>query len=228
MKTPPLRASLLLMAGLGILCTLGVWQLQRLEWKRDILAMVEQQAALDPAQHPLGIEDFREGRLYHRGIIRGAFDYRYEIALGPRTQDQEVGYHLYTPFRMEGGGLVMVNRGWVSSALKQAEARPETIIPGPLALEGMIVPMPRANAFTPENNPDAGEWYVPDPVWLEKVSGTAPAPVSFQVERSPYEGTQIVRVSPYKDIPNDHMQYAMFWFAMAGALLAVFYFRFLR
>ncbi|MBI1214358.1 MAG: hypothetical protein GC185_00900, partial [Alphaproteobacteria bacterium] len=82
---------------------------------------------------------------------------------------------------------------------------------------------PQKNYFTPENDPAHHNWYWPDIAQMGKDAGLSKvAPVLVTAsDKAPgvYPVGGRLRVS----IPNDHKQYAIFWFSMSGVLLVIYY-----
>jgi surfeit locus 1 family protein len=200
---------------LAVLLGLGVWQLERLAWKTDLLKSIHDRMAQKPVPLPEKIADPAAWE-YRRVKMAGQYVSDREFLIQPRTLDGKAGYHMYVPFRRVSGGIVFVNRGWISDDLLGKAIRPR----GMVAVEG-IVQLPHKSAFTPDNNPEKGEWYWPD---VEAMAAAAhvknPAPVIVTVAaRRPgvYPAGGQVRL----DIPNDHKQYAIFWFTMAFVLIGI-------
>lgn len=205
----PFIATFLALAGMALLMTLGAWQLQRLEWKQNLLSAIEA-GAQNPM--PLGIADLNEANLYQSGTLRGRFMPDNEILLQAKISDGEPGYHVITPFNA-GGELVLVNRGWAPLDYKTSVNQQNVI-------KGMIRPLPRPNAFTPDNDPEAGVWFWLDLEALDNIS----IPLLFAQACDDALSTESYP-DPCKveyKTSNNHQQYAIFWFVMAG-LLGLFY-----
>jgi cytochrome oxidase assembly protein ShyY1 len=110
----------------GVCVRLGMWQLDRLEGRREFNARYA--AGLEAA--PMPIEDLLAdgGALaYRRAIAMGRFDTAHEVILYGRTLDGQAGNHLLTPLVLADGRAVIVDRGWVPFELDEppvAEAAP--------------------------------------------------------------------------------------------------------
>jgi len=96
--------------------------------------------------------------------------------------DGEQGYMVVTPLEREGGGTVLVNRGWIAKKFRRQEDRPGGLPQGEVTVEGLLREPWKKNMFTPENRPDKNEFYFPDvrqmaeltgsqPVWIEQTMG---------------------------------------------------------
>ena len=111
--------TLLVAIFVGLFIRLGIWQMNRLEWRRGINA--ELAAQLSEPQFLLNeftkFEQFPD-MSDRKVMVQGRFDFDEQIVL--RNRNDEVlgpGVHLVAPFVLEGTDqAVMVDRGWISSA----------------------------------------------------------------------------------------------------------------
>ncbi|MHA5053084.1 SURF1 family cytochrome oxidase biogenesis protein [Streptomyces sp. SD15] len=124
---------------------LGFWQLHRHEHKVALNEVISQSLAADPVpaesltapgQH-VEHED-----LYRRVTAKGTFDTADEVVVRRRTNaDGEVGYHVLTPFVLDDGRVLIVNRGWIPSNGSQT-AFPKIPAPtkGEITVTGRLMP----------------------------------------------------------------------------------------
>lgn len=104
---PTLLAFLVMFAAVR----LAIWQLERAEYKQDLLASWEHAPALDLGS--AGADTPRFARLEGRGH----FDLERHILLDNQTLQSRHGVHVYTPLtREEDGRIFLVNRGWLPFA----------------------------------------------------------------------------------------------------------------
>lgn len=164
---------------------LGCWQVQRLQWKTDLIAKCEDRLFREPLPLPPRVdpdavaEDFDYRRVYCTGTLR----HDREMLIGPRMHDGEQGFMVVTPLERADGSTVLVNRGWIPKRLRDQRARARDSLPtGEVKVEGLLRKPWKKNMFTPENRPDKGEFYFPDvkqmaeltgaqPVWIEATMG---------------------------------------------------------
>lgn len=216
---PKIGATIVTLLALCVLVGLGVWQLQRLAWKTTLIATVQQRMEEAAAPLPETIADL-EAFEYRRVTMGGTYLYDHEFLVKPRTLDGKVGYHLVTPLQRLSGGIVFVNRGFVSDDHMQDISRPSGVV----QVDG-IVTLPKKYKFTPENVPDKNDWYWSDITAMAKSAGVENAlPLMVQIQLNPV-GKYPVPQSVTANLPNDHARYATFWFAM-GLILIVIYFIF--
>lgn len=226
-RRPPALATICALLAIGVLCALGAWQVRRLHWKTGILARMDAADARDPMENPLTAEKITEAPDFEKGIVRGIFLNDLEIAIGPRTHDGAPGYHILTPFRLSGGEILFVNRGWTPMAYKAAQSRPESLVPGETFVAGTLRrPVPEG-VFVPANDPAREAWYRYDLAEMAAARGlSTPLPVVLYAQKEAGASPFLVRDNTIPRPPNDHLSYALFWFAMAGALGVMFVLRF--
>ena len=96
--------------------------MQRLSWKSNLIE--EYNTKFNKA--PLNLnENFNNlsGNRFRRVIVNGIFDHNKEINIIGKTYEGNAGFHVVTPFLMQNGNYVLVNRGWVSENYKEAKSR---------------------------------------------------------------------------------------------------------
>lgn len=156
---------------------LGTWQVFRLGWKTELLAILEDRLIrpplpLPPRIDPTAIKEFD----YRRVHARGRFLHDKEMLIGPRIRDGQNGYFVVTPLEREGAAsTVLVNRGWIPKKFKRKEDRDKEALPqGDVVVEGLLREPWAKNFFTPDNNPEKKEFYFPDVGQMAEVSGSEP------------------------------------------------------
>ena len=217
--------ALMALAGIAVLVSLGVWQLQRLAWKEALIARVETRAKAPPS--PLPPESIwaalRPDYEYRHVTLRGRFDGREALVFrgsGPEAGEGP-GYLLLAPLLLPDGSAVIINRGFVPSASKDpASHAPPS---GEVTVTGLMrEPEPR-NLFTPADQPEKNLWFTRDPGAIAAHFGLSrAAPFSVDADYSgdpkalPRGGTTVIA------FPNSHLGYALTWFGLALALAGVF------
>jgi len=202
---------------LAILIGLGVWQLQRLEWKAQVLADVA--AAKASAPIPLD-EALRLDRPQYRRAYAecpGLGDAAY-VELRA-IQDGQPGVRLISACPL-GARSVLVDRGFVGDTISARP--PQTGSGAPMRITGVLrVPDP-PNSFTPP--PDGRTFYGRDLVAMAAELGAAdPYPVFLAAETSSNPQWLALKPTPLPaEISNRHLEYALTWFGLAGALAAVY------
>jgi surfeit locus 1 family protein len=213
--------------GVALLTALGAWQVQRLSWKRDLIERVEQRvnAPAVPAPDPLRF-DARADE-YRRVSLRGHFLNDRETLVQAATR-LGGGFWVMTPLRAAEGFTVLVNRGFVPAA--QRQPRDWARVEGEVVLTGLLRLDEPGGGFLRDNQPQADRWYSRDVHAIGSLRGVALAPYFVDEEaqpgsaappRGPVPGLTVVRFN------DNHLQYALTWFALA-LMLAYGAFRILR
>ncbi len=200
---------------LAVLVGLGVWQLDRREWKRELI----DRAATRLAEPPLtALASIGPGDAWRRIQLKGTWEAP-ELLLQSRTWNGRVGFDVLMPFQPEGATVqVLVNRGWVEPARRAPDARP----PPPSMLEGVVRFPSMLGPFAPDNDPTSGMWFHIDPEAAAAHLGRPLMP--FYIQAIPVDGVpgRPRARPPEPRFRNDHLQYAFTWFALAG-VVAILY-----
>lgn len=228
---PERRLSPLSVIGLGLalvaficLILLGNWQVRRLHWKEGLLATIEARLAASPV--PLGEIETMAGE---GGDIR----YRPVTASGTFEHDRErhyfatfeglSGYYVYTPLRLEDGRIVFVNRGFVPFDRKEAAARAEGQVEGPVTITGLSRErLPEKPSFlVPENDLSKNIFFWKDLDAMAASAGLGDDVVlPFFIDAGDAENPGGLPVGGVTRIsfPNNHLQYAFTWYGLAAVL----------
>jgi surfeit locus 1 family protein len=223
----PLLLSVLI--GVALLCGLGVWQLQRLHWKEALLAQIS--ARLDAPAAPLPARENwaslnPDDYDYRHVFLRGTFDHGKESYLfrasATGAAGDGPGYEILTPLKLADGTEVVVNRGFVPAELQNPARRLAGQIAGETTLTGLMRRPETRNWFTPADEPDKNLWFTRDPAALAAhwgIEGVAPFSIDADATENPggwpKGGATVLK------IPNNHLSYALTWFALAATLIVV-------
>lgn len=226
------RASILLlllgMAAFAVLVALGTWQVQRLGWKENLLATIETRIGSEPRS----LQDIQTRFATQRDVdywpvsVGGEFHHEGERHFFA-THNGRSGYYIYTPFELANGRYVLVNRGFVPFELKDPALRPEGQVDGWLTINGLARnPLSEKPSWVvPDNDPAANIFYWKDlPVMAETSGvGSRDAYLGFFIDANdaPNPGGLPIGGVTFVDLPNNHLQYAVTWYGLALALLAV-------
>lgn len=207
-----------------ILCGLGTWQLQRLSWKRDLIARIDalQRAPARPIAEVLAQARTDRDVAYTRvsadcpGLSRAPFARLYSL------KDGQVGERLLSACRLPDGGSILVDRGF----LPDGAAAPITYATPsdqPLQLTGILRKPDAASMFTPKHRP-GGRWFARDlPAMARELSAPGPVPYFLAVEtRTNPEDPALIPAPIPTDISNRHLGYVITWFGLAAALVGVY------
>ncbi|MBV8188500.1 MAG: SURF1 family protein [Alphaproteobacteria bacterium] len=205
---------------------LGIWQMERREWKRDILDRI----AVNQAAAPLGLDELlRDDPLRHeygRVTLAGRFLNDKEFYLAARSLRNTVGLQVVTPVRTEDGRLVLFDRGWVPQEKKDPAKRAEGQLGGTVKLTGIVRRTQEQRQFAPDNVPERNVWFHVDVPLMRHMAGGTPDPkldtFFLEADATANPGGYPIGGQTRLDIPNDHLQYAVTWFLIAAALIGVY------
>lgn len=206
----------------AILCGLGFWQLERLQWKLNLVAQVEANMAAAPLSLDEAIQMPPEQAQYHRVTLNGVFDHAHEAYAFATTTGGAVVYHVLTPFRTEDGRTLMVDRGAIPKEKLDPKSRAAANAEGPTQVTGVWRTPDPASGFSPP--PDLGKhiWYVRDVTAMAGAAGlTLAAPVVIEADATPNPGGWPKGGGTVVSFRNQHLGYAVTWFALAAALLCI-------
>ena len=223
---PALWPTLISLPILVLSLTLGTWQLERREWKRDILDRM----AMNQAAAPISLEELLKGdplrHEYGRVKVAGTFEHDKEFHLAARSLKNKVGLQVVTPLKTDDGRVVLFDRGWIPSEKKDPPKRAEGQIAGRVELTGVVRRSQVRRQYAPENVPDKNVWFHVDVPLMRQLAGAPRDPkldtFFFDADAAPNPGGVPVGGQTRLDIPNDHMQYAITWFLIALAMIGVY------
>jgi surfeit locus 1 family protein len=218
----PLVPSLMTLVALVILLGLGTWQLQRLQWKSEIIATIEANVALPVT--PLPNEDIDvEAWRYRKAQVVGRFHHDKEIHLYAASAKGKPGYLIITPLERPDGRFVMFNRGWVPLDKRAPQTRLAGQVEGLQTVVGMGRKPWLQNTFVADNEPQENIWFYGDLDGMAKFRGIVHyAPLFLEADETPNPGGLPLGGQSRINISNDHLSYALTWFSLAIALLLVY------
>lgn len=220
---PRLWPTLFTVPAVLIMAGLGTWQLERLAWKTALIDDFESRVSAPPASPPAAIDDAASWR-FRRVQATGRFLNDRELQLTGRPFEGNAGFHVLTPFVVDGGPTVLVNRGWVPLDRRRPAARPETLPDGPVMVDGIIRIAGQKGAFVPDNEPGRDIWFTVEPGPMAARLGIGPV-ANYYIDALRRTGrpTELpIGAVPSIHLRNEHLQYAVTWFLLAATLLVVY------
>jgi cytochrome oxidase assembly protein ShyY1 len=125
---------------------LGIWQMHRYEMRTARNQLVADALSAKPVpveQMTSPGHTVTNDERYRRVTAKGHFDTDDEVVVRRRTNsDDEVGYHVLTPFVLTDGKVVLVNRGWIPADGLSQTAFPKVPAPprGQITVTGRLMP----------------------------------------------------------------------------------------
>ena len=222
-----LLGGLLAFAGFA---ALGVWQLQRLSWKTDLIARVDQRLKAAPVAAP-GPSAWpalnRNEDEYRRVELHGRFIHELETPVQASTE-LGAGYWLLTPLLTDEGWWVIVNRGFVPPERRNPTSRAAQEPAEPQHLTGLLRLTEPGGSLLQHNDAGAGRWYSRDVQAIAAARGLggpqrpgAVAPYFVDASAVPGAENAWPRAGlTVVNFRNNHLGYALTWFALAAMVAA--------
>jgi len=223
-----LKLTLATLLGVALLIGLGVWQLQRLQWKEGLIARVEARTKAEPLPLDRAIALAREGRdLSYRPVTaEGRYHHTLERYLYALSPEGKPGWHVITPLETVKGTMVLVDRGFVPEDLRDPATRKQGEIQKVVTVTGLVRNSETPNIFVPSNEPDKNQWFSRDlPAMARSMfpGGTVQvAPFFLEAKASEVPGGWPQGGQTRVSFPNNHLQYAITWFGLAFCLVVVY------
>ena len=207
----------------ALLCGLGTWQLERLQWKLALIDRVNSHMAAAPltldAIQSLGADEAQ----YRRVTLHGRFDHAHEAYVFTTDAGAAV-YHVLTPFITEGGRILMVDRGEVPKEKLDSATRGPGNITGPVTMTGVWRVPDAPGAFTPAPDPAHRIWYSRDLAGISAADHlTLAAPVVIEADSASNPGGWPLGGKTVVTFRNQHLSYAVTWYGLALCLLGVWF-----
>jgi surfeit locus 1 family protein len=227
---PLLPAALATLVAFAILIALGNWQIRRLAWKEALIARVDARTKAAPVPLPppadwagLDMDEWEYRPVALTGQFRNDLESRDYALIEQRGRFGGPGYWVMTPLDLDGGGRVLVNRGFVPLDRADPATRPAGQVEGPVTVRGLLRVPEHGGLFTPAATPEKRLFYARDPQAIAAALGLgAVAPFTVDADATPNPGGLPQGGETVVTFPNDHLQYALTWYGLAAALLCVF------
>ena len=219
----PLRVRLSRLAGpaamtaamLAILIALGVWQVHRLHWKRGILAAIHHAEQAAPIPLPADPSPFAKVEV--TGTYMPGSDARYGAEVRDTRAGPTLGEQRLAVLRRPGAPPLLVNRGWAPDTTQPP------LPPGEQRLVGYVRGADRPGWFSATDDRTGRRFYTLDPAAIGPALGTPGlAPYTLVLLGHPAPGVWPAPAEHLPRPPNNHLNYALTWFGLAGILMVIF------
>ena len=219
---PLLAPTLTVIPGLVLMIGLGVWQLERLAWKEALIANVQERTTAAPISLSEALALPPHQAEYRRVRLHGRFDHADEVYLYAARIGQS-GARVLTPIATPDGKRVLVDRGFVPDPMRDPATRAAAQLPGEVEVTGLLRLPAEPAMFTPPPNTGRRLWFVRDVPAMATAHGlNLTAPIVVEADATPNPGGYPLGGQTVVDFPNNHLSYAVTWFGLALALLAVY------
>ncbi|KAM3969065.1 surfeit locus protein 1 [Aphomia sociella] len=212
--------------------TLGCWQVYRLQWKLQLIDVMQAKSNATPVDIPSNFEKLQEME-YVPVKVRGEFLHDKEFCIGPRAlievqtnlsrpnslvsdPKKNQGWLVVTPFQLEESGeIILVNRGWIPQSQKPKEKRQSSLVKGSIELVGVVRLTEKRPPFMPKNNPQKAAWYTRDLEQMSSHIGCSPVWLDARGVPDPPQGWPIPNQTRVT-LRNEHSSYIITWYSLSG------------
>ena len=200
---------------ISLICfSLSVWQIKRLQWKKELINNIENaynSESININTLSGDLNNFKFKKVHLEGYFLG----EKSMFLGPRVNKDQVGYNLITPFFLKDDRYILINRGWIKEKIKINNQKKEYVI------KGILKESDIKNIFTPKNNMEENLWFYISTKQMSEFSKLKLVDNIFVdlIKSNSNDKLTIINSSIPK-IVNNHLQYAITW-AILGLLFLV-------
>ena len=199
-----------------LFCSLGTWQVYRLQWKLDLISEIKNGLNSEPVFYS-NVDVIN----YQKVKFNGIFNFEKQIYLYSLNSKGTPGYDIITPIKINSNEILLVNRGWIKKDLKGNKSINNI---KSNSFEGIIKKISKPNPFKPENDIKNNIWYSLKLEDLENFTGYKLNNFVLFLQNNQNNLVKNKVVSP--DLPNNHLKYAITWYSVALSILLYFlYFR---
>jgi surfeit locus 1 family protein len=232
---------------IAVLLALGTWQVQRLQWKLALIERVDARVHAEPVPAP-GPQDWArvsaETDEYRHVFLTGRLLPEYSTK-AQATTERGPGYWLLTPLCQADGSMVIINRGFLPlDAAARLEASLNATVPAgtdacaaaalagraPVRLNGLlrISEVGKGPLGLRSNDPAQNRWYARDVHAIAAARGLQTArvaPYFVDADTGQYVADLEQAARPFGGMtvisfPNNHLVYALTWYALAAMMAA--------
>jgi surfeit locus 1 family protein len=206
---------------LTLFIVLGRWQWHRGEAKEAVWAEYER----DAASMPLGSRALGDIARFAHIELNGTFEPDHQFLLDNRSYAGQPGYEVLTPFRLDDGRRVLVNRGWIAFTGFRDRLPDISMTAVTHSITGRIDELPSGGLASGHAAPE-GAWpkVTSFPTHDELASALGSKLEQRILLLDPQVPAGYVRDwSPPGMPPSRHFSYAIQWWGFAAVLLVLYF-----
>jgi surfeit locus 1 family protein len=206
----------------ALLCGLGVWQLERLQWKLALIAQVNSHMAAAPVPLEAILAMRTDDAQYRKVTLTGQFDHAREAYVFT-TDGGAAVYHVLTPF-ITTAGTLLVDRGEVPKEKLDPATRAQGNVGGEQTITGVWRVPDARGFFTPPPDLAHRVWYSRDMAGIAAADHLhLIAPELVEADGAPNPGGWPRGGRTVVEFRNQHLSYAVTWFGLALGLLGIWF-----
>ena len=187
--------------------SLGTWQLQRLQWKKELILQISK--SYDKAAQKFEVNS----KLYSKVKIEGKIIAQ-PILVHNLGNKGQYGYDVYIP--IETNEIIILTRaGWIEKKFKFSFSNLNVNI----SLDAILLKPKRKNIFTPDNSDDL--IFFIDMKTLQLNFQKKLLPLIAENRSNSFEKYNLKKPDKI-ELPNNHLQYALTWYSLCFVIIIAF------
>lgn len=210
--------------GIALLCGLGKWQLDRLQWKLGLIAAADTRSHAPPVPLDSLLGKPARDVEYTHADAEGAFIADKRAYLFSQLEDGRIGFQLLEPLRLADGRVLIVDRGFVPQADKDMPTETPPPPAGETRIAGLVRADQKPGLFAAPPDLANKVFYVRDIPEIASALGLSGVlPVMLAEDLTGPHGSYPEGGHTRLTFRNDHLQYAFTWFSLALVLLVMYF-----
>jgi surfeit locus 1 family protein len=217
------------LTAVAIFLALGTWQLERKAWKENLIKTMNERISAAPIELPARAtwpqldatqDEFRHVR-FSATFVPDTGALVYSGAPASNSGTPGPGYWAFALARVGSGDKIVINRGFVPDA--RTDVVEGAAPPGKVAVAGVMRWPQAPGYFTPKDDPDHNLWFARDQLAIAAGKGWGDvAPFYVDLESPAPAGGLPSPGTPTVQLRNEHLQYAITWYGLAGVVSIMF------
>ena len=192
---------------------LGYWQLQRLQWKNDLISSIELNYNSKTIDFPI-LNDADNKYEYMQTHIEGKFMVKQSMFFFRSNLKGESGYEIVVPFKTTLSKDVYVIIGWIPFDKKDKIDLKFIDDSALTKIEGSLIYSKKRKPLIPDNDISSNVWYLMNSEEMDIVNNLNSSNYLLKITDKNYFPQILIEFEP-TNITNNHLQYAGTWFLLA-------------
>ena len=192
---------------------LGYWQLQRLQWKNDLISSIELNFNSKTIDFPI-LNDADNKYEYMQTHIEGKFMVKQSMFFFRSNLRGESGYEIVVPFKTTLSKDVYVIIGWIPFDKKDEIDLKFINDEAITKIEGSLIYSKKRKPLIPDNDISSNVWYLMNTEEMDIVNKLNTSNYLLKITDKNYFPQILIEFEP-TNITNNHLQYAGTWFLLA-------------
>lgn len=211
---------------LYIMISLGLWQLDRAEYKANLQSIIETRSQQPPINiDRVSTQTEQTDWLYQPVIANGQYDNQHNLLLDNQVDNMQAGYHVYTPLKLSENTAILVNRGWVKQTASRQQLPSIPVIEKNTQIEGYLNTEPYTGISLGKQH----QLYTNFPGIVQAINlNTLQDKLNYRllpmilVINQPQQSAFTIQPIKINMNSEKHQAYAFQWFALCIALLVIY------